>query len=90
MLGHGFGKVFLLIDYSGFIFLILILFLLFVAAVIMHLKIRFSIIDKLFFISVLGGLFGFTVLTLAIPLALYELAVLKHKSFLVINRVVRN
>ncbi|WP_182852173.1 hypothetical protein [Metapseudomonas otitidis] len=90
MLEHGLGRVFLSVGYLGFMFFIIALFLLFFAALIFYLKIRFSTVEKLFFISVLGGFFGFTVLTLAIPLALCEWVVLKHKFLGRLNRVMQN
>lgn len=73
MLDHGLGQFVLSIDYFGFLALIFFIFFFMIVMVIMHLGVKISPIKKLLVISVFGGMFGFTVLTLAIPLLLCEL-----------------
>jgi hypothetical protein len=71
MLGHGMGKIFLSDD-GVIIALVLGLPVGSIAALVLFFAPPIRPLRKLLIISIAGGLFGFTVLTLAIPLILCE------------------
>jgi len=81
MLGHGMGKFFLSIDCLNFLLPVIFFYCVFLIMVFAYLGIRLSPINKLLLISMVGGLFGFTVLTLAMPLILCGLEVVSRAVF---------
>ncbi|MCP8347297.1 hypothetical protein DN387_03440 [Pseudomonas sp. FBF18] len=72
MLKHGMGKIFFADGGLGLILLLLALPIGALGALIFFFGPRIRPVRKLLIISMAGGLFGFTVLTLAIPLLLCE------------------
>jgi len=84
MLGHGMGKVFLSedgLDRGMAFFIVLAVPVGSLAALMFFFGPPIRPIRKLLIISIAGGLFGFTVLTLAIPLILCEASKVSLRTF---------
>lgn len=87
MLSHGMGRMLLSAEH---LFLLLpLLFLTFMLLFVFakYLSVKFTELRKLLAISILGGLFGFTVLTLSIPLVLCELEVMKRNLKMLLGKM---
>ncbi len=73
MLEHGLGVFFFNVGLLHIIIFWLLACACLIAAYILIRKRRFSLIDRLMLLSIIGGFFGFTVLTLSLPLILLRI-----------------
>lgn len=80
MLEHGLGGLLLFDGELVLLFAFLIVSFSLVAALICYVGLEVKPLRKLIAISMIGGFFGFTVLTLSIPLILYEMNFLVRRT----------